>query len=285
MNIPLTLARKLELMAIGEQLPASKLGYPVVREMLAEQIIYERRQGRTKSTFYVQDREVLYAFLQNKYGIAHLPTYIQTLQNPTCTRAEMVLAANDSKVAQVRTFKGFLVNSYMPISAMLNGVPFLVQPPIGSFLFIHNFSSFTLPQDVVVVGVENAENFSHVHLQQHLFGTTKTLFVSRYPQTQSKDLMAWLLSIPNPYLHFGDFDFAGINIYQQEYKTHLNTRAMFFVPPNIESMLQKHGNRALYDKQKLNSQVIDEPQINHLINQLHQYKMGLEQEALLIIGR
>jgi len=35
------------------------------------------------------------------------------------------------------------------------------------------------------------------------------LFVSRYPQTQSKDLLNWLQSIPNPYLHFGDFDLTG----------------------------------------------------------------------------
>ena len=47
----------------------------------------------------------------------------------------------------------------------------------------------------------------------------KILFVCRYPQ--SNDLIKWLQSIPNRYLHFGDLDFAGINIYLNEFKKYL----------------------------------------------------------------
>ena len=37
------------------------------------------------------------------------------------------------------------------------------------------------------------------------------LLVSRYPQ--SKDLVTWLHTVPNHYVHFGDIDLAGIHIY------------------------------------------------------------------------
>ena len=41
-------------------------------------------------------------------------------------------------------------------------------------------------------------------------GSQRLLFVSRYPQ--STDLRSWLQNIPNRYIHFGDFDLAGIHI-------------------------------------------------------------------------
>lgn len=116
-----------------------------------------------------------------------------------------------------------------------------------------------------------------------MFSTINPLFVSRYPQNQSKDLLKWLHSIPNSYLHFGDFDFAGIGIYLNEYKKHLGDKAQFFIPENIEFLLDNYGNRALYDKQKLNfeQQAIKEENLTKLIALLHKYKKGLEQEIFI----
>jgi hypothetical protein len=147
---------------------------------------------------------------------------------------------------------------------------------------VYDFESLIPPADTVIIGVENAENFRHIEKQQYLFKEVKALFVCRYPQGQSNDLMEWLRSVPNPYLHFGDLDFAGINIYLQEYKKHLGTRATFFIPENTETLLIKYGNRKLYDQQKLNAVAITEDGLQKIIALLHKYKAGLEQEALLI---
>ena len=57
------------------------------------------------------------------------------------------------------------------------------------------------------------------------------LFVSRYPQ--SADLREWLIKIPNRYIHFGDFDLAGICIYQSEFYKFLGDRAGFLIPEDI----------------------------------------------------
>jgi hypothetical protein len=137
---------------------------------------------------------------------------------------------------------------------------------------------------VVIVNVENSENFSQIARQRHLFEGISTLFVSRYPQNQNKDLLRWLQGIPNSYLHFGDFDFAGINIYLNEYKRSLGKQAKFFIPANIEELIVRYGNRALYDYQKPNFQLseIEEPGIHELSLLLHRYKRGLEQEALIL---
>ncbi len=282
MIIPLSIAEKLSLLAQGEQLPASRLKHSIVDELIAENLIATRITGRTRSTLYVADVVAFKNYVHSKWNIASLENYIQTLKNDAATRVDFVAVSNDSKAISRRTFQGFLVNSYAQVSCTLNGASLVIHPPAGTFQFVHDFEHFFPPSDVVIVGVENAENFRRIGSQQHLFPGIKALFISRYPQQQSGDVMKWLLSIPNQYLHFGDFDLAGINIYLQEYKRHLNERASFFIPDNLETLIEKYGNRKLYDRQQLNNATIPEDKLKQLASLIHKHKKGLEQEALLI---
>lgn len=92
-----------------------------------------------------------------------------------------------------------------------------------------------------------------------------------------------LSGIQNPHLHFGDYDFAGINIYLQEYKRPLGLRTRFFIPSDLKDFIARFGNRKIYDNQKANftSETIEEPEILQIISLLHKYKKGMEQEALI----
>lgn len=176
----------------------------------------------------------------------------------------------------------FLVNCYEPISAVLNEKELKLQPASGSFIFISDFENFTVDKEVTIVGVENAENFKMIEQQKYLFEGMSVLFVSRYPQSQSKDFIQWLQTVPNHYLHFGDFDFEGIGIYQNEYQKYLGDRASFFIPENIEELLEKYGNRDLYDLQ-LGKKVLDQnsEDLEELLRLFHQHKKCLEQEVLI----
>jgi hypothetical protein len=284
MRLPKSLAAKLLQMCQGEKLPASKLNYPLVRELVDEGIITDHRAGRSKSVLFLPQPEALKTFLLNRYSIDDLEEYILILSGDDLSRSQLVHVGADSKVKQVRTFKGFLVNCYEPIRSTLHEVNFLIDPPAGTYQFIHDYDYFVPHPDVTIVGIENSENFSQIQKQRHLFKNIHPLFVSRYPQHQSKDLIRWLKKIPNPYLHFGDFDFSGIAIYLHEYKRHLGARATWFVPADVEAMLKNRGNKDLYDVQKItfNQHQIEEPAILKMIELLHQYKRGLEQEALII---
>ena len=282
MIISIVIAEKLLQLANGKEVSASSLKQAIFKELLDEDIIKVRLFGRIKRTCYIPDRSAFDAWMYNKYAISDLRDYINALKKDEGTRAELIAVSNNSKATARRTFKGFLVNSYMPILCFLNGSPLTVHPQSGSFQFIYDFEQFVIPEEVIVVGVENAENFSHIASQEYLFGGLHTLFVSRYPQSQSKDALAWLQSIPNTYLHFGDVDFAGINIYLQEYKRHLGDRASFFIPENTAVLLEKYGNRSLYDKQKLANNDVVEEALRQLISLIHKHKKGLEQEAFLI---
>jgi hypothetical protein len=282
MTLPLKIATALLQMISGESIPQSKVRDHIMDMMITDGVIKRRLQGRTKAALYVQDRVQLTDYIKNHFGVNDLREYIAGYNNESLTRGKAVEISSNSKLRAIRTFKGFLVNSYDPIHCTLNDEVFVVHPRSGTYTFIHDFENFIVPDDVTIVGIENPENFRFIERQQKYFTNIKVLFVSRYPQ--GGDLIMWLRNIPNPYVHFGDFDFSGVNVYLTEYKKHLGQRASFFVPNNIDVLIQSFGNRELYDRQfRMRPAVndIDETNITSIISLIDQYKKGLEQEVLI----
>lgn len=280
-KIPLHIAEKLLLLQQGETISASSAKHAVIDEFVDENIV--QRTGRVQKSLSVLNNDRLKVYLQNKFGINDLNKYIKTLKRSDFKRTDLTEVSSNSKLKKVRTFKGFLVNSYSPIQAVINGNSILINPEIGTFAFVSDFENFEIPSNITIVGIENPENFRYIEKQKYLFENIKPLFVCRYPQNQHKDLINWLQSIQNPYLHFGDLDFAGIGIYLNEYKKHLDSRATFFIPDNANELLERYGNRGLYDNQKNNFsiKVIEEIKLNQLITAIHQCKKGLEQEVFI----
>lgn len=284
MKIPISVAEKLILLRGGEKIPASKMRHSLINEMQDNGMLKKQMQGRNKALIYCSEPQQMDDFLQNHYGISDLQDYINILQSNDLTRTDAIAVSSDSKLKKIRTFKGFLINCYNPIQATVNNKTTVLNSTEGAFQFIYDFENFTIPKDITVVGIENPENFRYIEKQKYLFENIKPLFVSRYPQNQSKDLLKWLQSIPNKYLYFGDFDFAGIGIYLNEYKKYLGDKASFFVPKNIENLISEYGNKKLYDKQKINFdlQSIKDESLVCLIKMIHKSQKGLEQEVLII---
>lgn len=280
MSLTKHIAEKLQLLANGGQLQASSMKGTVVDELVADNIINVTISGRMHRTYTITNQQALHNWLYNRFTINDLAAYIELLNNPEANKVEMARAAANTKLRQSRAFTGFMVQTCQPMHCTLNNQPLLLQPQPGLFHFISDFERFLPPASVVIVGIENATNFKLASRQLHLFPGIVPLFVSRYPQGQHTDLIQWLKTIPNPYLHFGDLDFAGINIYYNEYKCHLGDKARFFVPDGIEAFLQSYGNAALYNQQKLLA-TVDEPAIEQLVELLHRNKKGLEQEVLI----
>ena len=172
---------------------------------------------------------------------------------------------------------------------MLNGEHFIVNPHEGSFLFITDYERFVIPKDVVVIGVENMENFRQIRKQRSFFEDylklhglpEKIVFVSRYPQ--SLDLRKWLVSIPNYYVHFGDFDLAGIHIFLSEFQKYLGKeRSSLLIPLGIEHRL-KLGSRKRYDDQSSHFKGLcsDSNDIQQLIELIHRERKGYDQEGFI----
>ena len=62
----------------------------------------------------------------------------------------------------------------------------------------------------------------------------------------------WIETLENEYIHFGDYDLSGINIYINEMIPRLKKSKKYsmFIPFNIESLIDKYGDRELFEKQK-----------------------------------
>ena len=278
MNLSLSISKKLQSLLSGEELPFSQLNSPVVKTMIDDGIIGVRLKGRSRKNLFISNRDQFSTYLKNQLGINNLAAYIEYLENKGM-RADSILAGSDSKLTKTRTFKGFLINSLHPIKATLNEKELVVHPAEGSFTFIADYETFRIPPEVKVVGIENSENFRYLSLQAYLFPNPNTLFVSRYPQ--SGDLISWLKIIPNSYLHFGDFDFAGIRIFLNEFYKNLPDRAKLFVPENLENLIAEYGNRKLYENQLHLAPDSHLEAIKEIKSLMHKYGKCLEQEVFI----
>lgn len=273
----------LQALLAGEQVAGSKISGRLLEELLAEGLLSVISHGSRKS-YRARDTEALKRFLLDKderYRILEV--------NQNDSRASMAKDTGNSKLVSVRSCPGFPVNSYEPVECFLCGEPFTVNPQEGSFLFVSEWEKLTIPEDVVIIGVENMENFRMIrrqraffeeYLQTHGF-SSRVLFVSRYPQ--STDLRRWLSSIPNHYLHFGDFDLAGINIFLTEFQQYLGKKhSSFLIPDDIESRLKK-GSRKRYDEQysRFKDIMSDMPEVQRLIDMIHRERKGYDQEGYI----
>ena len=274
----MVISTSLQTLLSGEDVAGSKLSGRLTMELLKEGLLQVIPHGSKKS-YRARDVAALKRYLIDKderYRIMDV--------NASDTRASMASETGNSKLVMVRSCPGFPVNSYEPIDCRLSDKPFVVFPPKGSFVFITDWERFSIPEDVTVIGIENMENFRKIRQQRTFFEryllkhelSLKVLFVSRYPQ--SSDLRKWLCTIPNHYLHFGDFDLAGINIFLTAFYKYLGpSRSSFLIPDDIADRL-KVGSAKRYDDQ-LKELSTDNKELQSLIELIRHERKGYDQEG------
>ena len=283
MKITSSLIDKLIRLRSGESLPSSALRGEWVEELLSDGVLISRSHGSRSCIIAASPDTLEQSLMHINERLGHLDKMKETLDAET-TRSEQTAETGNSKLVTARSCPGFPVNSYEPIICGLNGKELVVNPQEGTFLFISDWRSFVIPEDVTVVNIENMENFRLIRQQQALFSSAlagrRLLFVSRYPQ--SSDLRTWLQTIPNLYVHFGDFDLAGINIFLTEFQKHLGTRASFLIPQDIEQRI-KHGSAERYNDQypKFCHLTSNIPPLQQLIDMLHEYHRCYDQEGYI----
>lgn len=279
----MAISASIQALLAGEQVAGSRLNSKLLDELLAEGLLLVISRGSRK-TYCARDTEAMKRFLVDKDERFRLFE-----ANAYYSRALMATETGNSKLVMIRSCPGFPVNSYERVECFLGGEPFPVNPQEGSFLFVSDWKKFTIPEDVVVIGVENMENFRMIRRQRRFFEeylhahglSDKVLFVSRYPQ--STDLRRWLCTISNHYLHFGDFDLAGISIYLFEFRQYLGKeRSSYLIPDDIESRL-KSGSRKRYDEQcehfkDIKSDILE---LQRLIELIHKERKAYDQEGYI----
>jgi len=84
---------------------------------------------------------------------------------------------------------------------------------------------------------------------------------------------------PEDVLHFGDYDWEGLHIFQRLQKAVPSAR--LYIPESLERMFQQYSRRDLLDKQKRKAAFdTDNPECGPVIRLIEQYNGGVEQEVV-----
>lgn len=279
MNFSATQIRNLKMLLDGASLAWSALNVQL-RETLVEEGLLNIQTRGSRKTVKAVSAEVLRQFLEQRYEALRGFDWSGEDLSQQTTRADLAVHSGNSKTKGIRTCPGFMVNCCEPIAAKIGGEEIRLLPVEGTLLFIADWEHFSIPQDILIVGIENMENFRNVRCQKHLFPDVPILFVSRYPQ--SGDLIRWLQSIPNPYVHFGDFDLAGMRIFETEFYKHLGARASFLIPADIETRL-RNGSAERYNSQfaRFKNYVPADKRLLPLFNLIQKHHRCYDQEGYI----
>ena len=285
-----TLIQALAALYQGETVPSGRIPADWSEELIAEGGVRSIVRG-SRMSLKVVSMAAYDVFLRSK-GLQpeKLEETVDALRRPE-SRAEQVQLTGDSKAVALRSCPGFPVNVIGSLGIRLGNRKILLCPCPGSFLYVSDFRNLRIPSDVIVVGVENMENFRLPERQkdvweqiQNQYGVGSVpplLLVSRYPQ--SKDLISWLQDIPNQYVHFGDFDLAGVHIFLAEFYRYLGERSAFFIPDDIERRLCESGSRERYDTQfrHYGKMSVSDARLEPLVRLIHRYQKGYDQEGYI----
>ncbi len=285
MKLTLRLIKNLQRLLLGEAIPFSALPKSLTESLTGEGLLSVTHHGIRRCLIAPNIAVLAGALPRYNEALRDLNAAVRLLSEDNSRAAQAALSGN-SKIRSQRTTPGFLVNSYTRINCLLCGKPFVIEPAEGSAVYIADWQSFVPPTSVLIIGIENTENFLRIREQKNLFNDTLKhdesviLFVSRY--AFSSDLTDWLTCLPNRYVHFGDFDLAGIDIFIKQFKSRIGGRGSFLIPSDIEHRL-KYGSRKRYDEhyQKYSNLTDSDPAINHLISLIHKYRRTYDQEGYI----
>lgn len=279
MNITIEQAKLLKELSEGKKVPLSRLKARIFQQLIQEQVLLRQKESHGWN-IYTDHPQSLLNYLYNHYIRCTLDEYIERGQ-AVPSRSNNIRMSGDSKLKETELWQGFYFKVSEPIHAQWQGKPLTLLPyPEGIPVFMPQPETLSLPEDVTVVMIENSENFLKIETQLPLFQGLKCFFVSFYPREQHSYFIEWLQKQPNNYVHYGDFDFAGIHIYQSQYKKYVSGESRYLVPSGLLPLFRRYGKRALYNNQLSLQALIkaDEPGISELLEIIKREHKGLEQE-------
>ncbi|MBL0707948.1 MAG: hypothetical protein JJW00_02775 [Sulfurimonas sp.] len=232
-------------------------------------------------------KENIFLFLKNNNynieSIDDIDRYIKEIFDTKAPRAKVQKWHNNSKTIDSKSLKGLYVSSLKTIDIKLNGEPLSIVPNNGVGYFLFYTQKVELFEDTVIVGVENYQVVWFAKKYRYFFNQDKIIFVVINPY-----MLEWISGLTNEYIHFGDYDLAGIGIYLNKIVPRLSSskKHSMFIPDNIKELIEKYGDHTLYEKQKqykeLNTNNI---KIDNLIKIIKTFKKSIEQEGLYLLQK
>ena len=239
------------------------------------------RRGTIKYINLVKEKNIFLFLKNNDYNInsiEEIDNYIKNIIDANPSRDKIQQYHNDTKAVSSKSMHGLYVSSLQAIDIKLDNEILSIIPKVGLGYFLFHTQKIELFEDTVVVGVENYQVLWFAKRYAEFFSNKNVLFVVTTPY-----MIEWISNIENEYIHFGDYDLAGINIYLNKIVPKLKKSKKFsmFIPENIEYLIDKYGSSELYEKQKQYTNLLtNDEEIIRLIEIITKFKKGFEQEVL-----
>ena len=281
--LPLSFARCLLRLQNGELLNHSEIASKgLLKQFCEDGIIRIKPAGGRRVIYFCPEPVLLQNYLLAQNDILSLENYVSEFEVDSSDGESSLFASRSTKTFRGKSLQGFFIRAFHA-EMIFSGLT--IRPvPHGIELFVYQPEKLQISHTALVIGIENPECFLKFEKLAHLFPQKELIIIMRYLSSSPNK---WLQTITNNYLHFGDFDPAGLNIYIQEYRKQLPaSRCNYFIPTNIDLLIKQYGLTSLYDQQihlckNINFQSY--PEINALYGLMKKYRKGLEQERLLTL--
>ncbi|GIT99724.1 hypothetical protein TSL6_02310 [Sulfurovum sp. TSL6] len=252
----------------------------VLLEFVSHRLITEKRETKTRKSYTVTNLLALQSYLLSVYGIKDIKKYVETMQDKDASRGNMLESSTRDKEKQIGTQTGIYLKSTFALE-IYQGISVPANADIdGLSYFLTDYTQIVLDKDICIIGVENSENLMKISSQIHLFSGygSRLLFMLVNPS-----MLNLLPGTDNKYVHYGDFDYAGISIYLHKIKTKLKGKSEFFVPDNIGQLLKDGDSTKYFQHKHLEKSITgSEEKIDMLIESIRSLQKTAYQEALII---
>lgn len=241
------------------------------------------RVSAQRSIVHLLKEENIYNFFKNNgYKISSLneiEVYIEEVIDAKPSRDTIQEWTSSTKRKTSKSLKGLYLSSLKNLDIKINNETVTIIPINGLGYFCFHTEKIEISKETIIVGIENYQVIWFAKKYKELFARDNILFVVR-----NEYMREWISNLENEYIHFGDYDLAGIHIYINEIVPRLRNSKKYsmFIPDNIEYLIHEHGDLEIFKKQKdkYKDLILHDSKIVQLQKIIIKTKKGLEQEGI-----
>jgi len=276
----------LKTLLIEESITSGKFSNKeIIVQLKSNGAVKTKRQTPKREIVYLLKPENIFLFLRdNDFYIDTIEDIDKFIQEVIVTQAPRDIVQKwrkNGKRDKSDSLKGLFVSSLTDITIRVDDKEFIVLPTDGVGYFLFHTQKIEVSPETIIVGVENYQVIWFAQKYREFFQGKNILFV-----ISNSFMWEWIQTVQNEYIHFGDYDLAGINIYLNTIVPRLKMckKHSMFIPKNIEQLIKEHGDRELYEQQtSYKNLVVNDSDILKLKDIICHYKKALEQEGLHLL--